>query len=106
MIKFSIKGKIPVYFFREEGMIIAFSPALDLSTCGLNIKEAQKNFTACLRIYLEETIKHGTLEKDLLNLGWKSNPEELAFFPPHSKPPKSIQANILKREEISIPVNA
>jgi hypothetical protein len=105
MIKISIKGKVPVVFFREERMIIVYSPALDLSTCGKTIPEAQKNFSACLKIYLAETIKHGTLEKDLLKLGWKSNPEKLAFFPSPERY-KSVQADILKRAEIPIPVNS
>lgn len=105
MIKLSIEGKVPVIFFKEEGVIVVYSPALDLSTCGATIRQAQKNFEACLRIYLAETIKHGTLEKDLLNLGWKSNPKKYSFFPSPGRY-RPEPANVLKRSEISIPVNA
>jgi len=105
MLKLQIEGKIPVVFFRDDGMVVAYSPALDLSTCGETVKEAQKNFTNCLNIYLKETIKHGTLERDLLKLGWKSNPEKFSILPPE-KSYKNIPVNILKRTEIRVPITA
>jgi len=105
MLKLSIKGKIPVVFFEEDDTIIAYSQAVDLSSCGATIPEAKKHFEACLRIYLEETIKHGTLEKDLLKLGWKSNPKKYAFIPSPERY-RSIPSNILKRTEVEVPVNA
>jgi hypothetical protein len=104
MIRLSIEGKVPVIFFKDDRVIVAYSPALDLSSCGSSIPEAKKHFEECLRIYLEETIKHGTLEKDLLNLGWKSNPKKYGFFPSPGRY-KPEPANVLKRSEISIPVN-
>src|SRR3989339_178931 len=105
MLRFTFQGTIPVVFFREDGMIVAYSSALDLSTCGKTIKEAQKNFTECLKIYLEETIKHGTLEKDLLRLGWKRDPKEFGMIPPIEKH-KTIPVHILKITDIRIPANA
>lgn len=105
MLKFKIEGKIPVVFFKDDGMIVAYSAALDLSTCGETIKEAQRNFMGCLKIYLKETIKHGTLEKDLLKLGWKSHPEDFTIIPPAEKH-KTVPLHILKRTQISIPLTA
>lgn len=82
-------------------MIVAYSSVLDLSTCEKTIKQAQKNFIECLNIYLKETVKHGTLEKNLLNHECKSNPENLSILPP-----EEIHKNIhiLKRTEIRVPI--
>ncbi len=104
MLKIRMEGKISVVFFRESEMIVAYAPALDLSTCGNTIKRAYKNFNKCLKIYLEETIKHGTLEQDLLKLGWECHPKNLTITPPKERY-KSIPVNILKKVEIGIPIH-
>ena len=104
MIKLRIEGKIPVVFFRDDAMIVAHSPALNLSTCGNTIKEAKKNFIEVLNIYLKDTIKNGTLEKDLMTLGWKSHPRTLSLIPPIEKY-RNVPVHILKRTQISVPAN-
>ena len=101
MFKFQFTGKVGVVFFKEDDKIIAFCPSLDLTTCGKNESEAEKNFKECLKIYLEETIKHGTLEKDLFKHGWKPQPGKLSFIPPEEQF-KHIPTHILRR--IQIPV--
>ena len=105
MLRLKIEGKVPVVFFKEDEMVIAYSSVLDLSTCGETIKDAKKNFVECLRIYLTETVRYGTLEKDLLRLGWKSQPKSLTIIPPVEKY-KIAPLHILKRVEIPIPVTA
>ena len=103
MIRIKIEGKVPTVFFKEDDMIIAYSAALNITTCGKNIQEAKKNFKECLRIYFSEIIKHGTLEKDLIKHGWKINPKKLTIEPPVEK--KSILPyQIIKTNNISIPV--
>ena len=104
-IKLQFSGKVPVIFFRENDSIVAYCPALELSTCGNDIKEAKKNFEECLKIYLTETIKNGTLEKDLLKLGWESKPKDLSFIPPQDDSHKFIPPHILKRMQIPFPIS-
>ena len=106
MIKLKIEGKVTVVFFREkdEQNIVAYCPVLDLSTCGNTIEKAKQNFIECLKIYLEETIKHGTLERDLLKLGWKPNVVNLTIVPPLQDKCRSIPLHILRKEEIRIPL--
>lgn len=60
--KVKIKGTIPLCFMREKDSFIAFTPALDLSTCGRTFEEAKKNFAEALEIFFEECFKMGTLD--------------------------------------------
>ncbi|MGA1796695.1 MAG: type II toxin-antitoxin system HicB family antitoxin [bacterium] len=66
-----IKGKIPVSFFKEGRMFVAYSIVLDLSTCGETFEEAKKNFMEALNIFFEECIKMGTLVEVLESYGWE-----------------------------------
>jgi len=56
-----IKANIPVLFFKEDDKYVAYSRALDLSTCGDTEKDAWKMFREALGIFLAETTKMGTL---------------------------------------------
>lgn len=97
-----IKSKLKVSLFRDGRDIIAYCPALDLCSCGKTEREAKKNFEECLKIYLDETIKHGTLEKDLLRLGWKKHTEDYSFEPPPEEHAR-IPHHILKQFQIPVP---
>jgi len=65
------KVNLTVAFYREADKFIAYSPALDLSTCGDTQKQAKKRFEVMLQLFLEETDKMGTLKDVLLECGWK-----------------------------------
>jgi hypothetical protein len=103
MLKLAFQGKIQVVFFKEDDAIIACAPALDLSSCGSTFKEAKKNFSECLHIYLRETIRRGTLEQDLMRLGWTVSPGEMSLRPPKEEH-KNIPLHILKTENMRIPI--
>lgn len=66
-----IKTTLSVQFLREGNEFIAYCPALDISTSGSSMEEAQKMFEELLDIFLEETLKMRTLEKVLNECGWK-----------------------------------
>ena len=57
--------KIPVQIIRENDDFVAYTPALDISTCGKSLEEAKKSFDELVGIFIEETIKMGTLEEVL-----------------------------------------
>ncbi len=72
--------QLPVIFFKEGKKIIAYTPALDLSTFGNTLAQAQKRFGEIVEIFFEELVKMGTLEEVLLECGWERHHNE--FLPP------------------------
>jgi len=66
-----IKAKLDVIFFKEGKKFIAYSPAIDLSTCGDTFTQAKKRFAEAADVFFEETIKMGTIEDVLKECGWK-----------------------------------
>lgn len=79
MIKFE-SVKFGVSFLREGDTFIAYSPALDLSTCGDTLEEAKQRFAEIVRIFFAELKKMGTLDQALNDLGWKKKGNH--FLPP------------------------
>ncbi len=76
---------IPVMFFEEGEKVIAYSPAIDLSTCGENEEQARKRFTEAASIFFDEIIKMGTLDDVLTECGWKKVKKENTWSPPKYK---------------------
>jgi len=56
---------------------VAYSPALDLSTCGHDLEEAKKMFSEAVEIFFEELTEKGTLDEVLLGLGWTKKDDEI-----------------------------
>jgi predicted RNase H-like HicB family nuclease len=71
MPKKTILVGLPICFMKEKGSFVAFSPALDLSTCGKTFEEAKKNFAEALDIFFKECIEMGTLKEVLESYGWE-----------------------------------
>jgi len=103
---------IDVFFLKEGNTIVAYSPALNLTTYGEDRDDAKLAFNEAIKIFFDETQKKGTLEKILLKLGWS-----LTQIPAiNYKPPKIVnnqlaqfvQSNrsIIKSEkkQIAIPI--
>ena len=63
--------ELPVFFIKEHGKYIAYTPALDLSTCGDTLSHAKKRFSEAVKLFFQEIIKMGTLEEVLLSCGWE-----------------------------------
>jgi predicted RNase H-like HicB family nuclease len=76
----NVGANVMVLFLKEAEMFVAYSPVLDLSTCGQTFEEAQKNFEEAIQIFFEECIKSNTLDDVLTSLGWKSVKKE--WIPP------------------------
>lgn len=82
-----IAGKIyvglDILTYKEFDQVIAYAPALDLSSYGNTEKEAIEMFRENLDIFLEYTTKKKTLTDELLDLGWTlSKLPALKFEPP------------------------
>lgn len=65
------EGRLPVIFLKEGKTIVAYTPALDLSTCGQTIEEAKANFEQAANIFFRECAERKTLDDVLLSLGWQ-----------------------------------
>ena len=97
MKKFMVK--IQIQLMKEGETVVVYSPALDLCGYGQTAEEAKKDFDNALKIFIEETTRHGTLEKALEELGWK---KEWVDDAPHWKPQVELLSNVIE-EEIQLP---
>lgn len=71
MKKVNFQVLLPVIILREGDAFVAYTPALDLSTAGDTLEEAQRHFTEAVQLFFEESHTMGTLEEVLLEMGWK-----------------------------------
>lgn len=77
-----IDVKIPVIIFREGNKVVAYSPALDLSSCGDTEQHARQKFTEAASIFFAEIHKMGTTEEVLEECGWCKMPDKGKWSPP------------------------
>lgn len=72
--------------FKENHEFIAYSPQLDLSSCGNSPEEARKMLKEAAKLFIEEIKKMGTLKEVLEELGYKreknlwKSPELIEIF--------------------------
>jgi hypothetical protein len=78
----NIEAKIPVVFFEEGHKVIAYSPALDLSTFGSSEEQARKRFIEAAAIFFNEITEMGTLDQVLEEYGWRKTKVEKSWSPP------------------------
>jgi len=71
MAKTMLEFSLPVSVLREGKRFVAYTPALDLSTSGKSYEEAKRRFGEAVEIFFEETLKKGTFEEALRDLGWR-----------------------------------
>jgi hypothetical protein len=73
MKKLAFKATLAVTYLREGDGFVAYSPALDLSTCGNTLEQTKKRFQEAVGILILECRKMGTLDTVLEELGWKKS---------------------------------
>lgn len=62
---------IPVSIFKEENVFVAYTPALDISTCAATLTKVKKQFEELVRIFFEELENKGTTNEVLESMGWQ-----------------------------------
>lgn len=100
---------VQVALFQEDGIWVAYCPALEVSSYGDNKDEAKEAFEEAMQIFLAETDRKGTLERYLLKLGWQLQQKPK---PVYNQPQLTLQENkrLLKKspliynEKVAIPV--
>jgi predicted RNase H-like HicB family nuclease len=80
MKKIIMRANLPVIFLKEKGQFVAYTPALDLSTAGKTLAQAERRFAEAVMLFFEECQKMGTLNEVLRDLGWKKHRD--AWNPP------------------------
>ena len=60
-----------VVVFQEGKTYVAYSPKLDLSSCGDTVDAARKNLKIAAQLFLEEAANMGTLEEILKEAGYE-----------------------------------
>ncbi len=81
---------------QEGKMFVAYSPELDVSSCGKTPREARKNLHEAVGIFLEETAKMGTLDEILEESGFVKEKDNNKV---RWQPPKIISTG---RERVAI----
>jgi hypothetical protein len=66
-----IAVNLPVAFIKEGKRVVAYTPALDLSTSGKDIAEAKIRFNEIVGIFFKDILEQGTFNAVLSNLGWQ-----------------------------------
>jgi len=70
-MKNQLKAEISLLVYKDsDDHWIAYAPALDLTDYGDSEKDVLRAFETTLEIFLEDTVRRGTLEKELIRLGW------------------------------------
>lgn len=69
-VKTTISVELPVIFIKEDSSVVAYTPALDISTIGKDEKDAKSMFEELLDIYFKDLIENGTVDTVLRGLGW------------------------------------
>ncbi|HUY62681.1 MAG TPA: hypothetical protein VMV50_02740 [Candidatus Paceibacterota bacterium] len=89
----SVEVNLPVAFIREGGKVVAYTPALDISTVGKDENEAKQMFGEIVNIFLADLVENDTVDSVLTSLGWIKN--ESRWNPP-----------VISQESINVKVPA
>lgn len=66
-----LQFSIPVSIIKDGNAFVAYTPALDISTCAASIIEAKRQFAELIEIFFEELEEQGTTTEVLESLGWQ-----------------------------------
>jgi hypothetical protein len=77
-----LNARIPVILFEEGSKFIAYSPAIDLSTCGDSEEQARRRFIEAATIFFEEITRMGTIDDVLTECGWQKVTGKQTWLPP------------------------
>jgi len=68
---------IPIEFdmivLKEKKTFVAYSPELDVSSCGDTVEEAKASLKTAVRLFIEEAERMGTLEDILTEAGYQKH---------------------------------
>ena len=62
-----------IFVFKEDKAYVAYSPELDISSCGNSVDHAKDMLKTAVRLFLEEADKMETLEDILEESGYRKD---------------------------------
>ena len=93
--------KLTVNFRKEGRQVIAYAPALDISTVGKDEKHARKRFEELVSVFFDDLIERNVLGDVLSELGWKQTGRSI-----NNKQQQSWSPPEISQKEISVSVPA
>jgi len=106
VIRIEYKVALPVFLIREDGMIVAYTPALNLGSCGRSQPEAVRRLGHAIKLFFSELVDMGTMDKALGELGWTKVDDKRYTAPRLSQQPEHIQrsipSHILARRQMNV----
>jgi hypothetical protein len=66
----TVQVSVPVLILRDGDSYVAYCPILELSAYGTSEEDAKAAFEDALRIFVSEALEKGTLDSELIRLGW------------------------------------
>lgn len=79
----SVEVQVDVVLIKDGEYFVALCPSLNVSSYGQTQGEAKQAFDEALKIFISETDKKGSLEKELLKNGWVLQQQpKLSYTPP------------------------
>lgn len=94
MKKVAIESEIQFVVLREGRKFVAYAPALDMATSGRTFDEVQRRSKELIEIFIEETLRRGTMEQALEELGWKRQRRSAKSGPPWTWIPPHVIGQI------------
>jgi len=92
--------QVQVKILKEGDYLVAYCPVLELSSYGRTLEETRRAFDGAMRIFIEETAKRGTLERELLSLGWTLRQRPSCDYRPPASRPSLAAAKRMKSAEV------
>lgn len=77
-----IDARLDVFFYENDGFMIAFAPALDLMGYGKTVDDAKASFEIVIEDFFEYSLENNTLIKYLEKMGWTRQVKRSAFVSP------------------------
>ena len=77
--------KLTVNFIKEHKQVVAYSPALDISTVGKSEEHAKQRFQELVQIFLKDIAERNIVDEVLSELGWTKSAvqnKEPQWIPP------------------------
>ena len=92
--------QVQVKILKEGDFLVAYCPMLELSSYGRTLEETKRAFDGAMRIFIEETTRRGTLERELLSLGWTLRQKPSCDYQPPSSLHGSTSIRRLKSADV------